>query len=53
MNVVHFLQVKLQLSESQSQLAVVQKEAQAHKEELAQVNSDLICFSILKILLKH
>lgn len=31
------VQLKLQLSESQSQLDLVQKEAQAHKEELAQV----------------
>lgn len=33
------IQLKLQLSESQSQLELAQKEAQAHKEELEQVHS--------------
>lgn len=33
------IQLKLQLSECQSQLDLAQKEAQAHKEELAQVIS--------------
>uniref|UniRef100_A0A3Q1AR09 Ribosome receptor lysine/proline rich domain-containing protein n=1 Tax=Amphiprion ocellaris TaxID=80972 RepID=A0A3Q1AR09_AMPOC len=34
---LHHVQLKLQLSEGQRQLESVQKEAQAHKEELAQV----------------
>lgn len=35
--VVFLIQLKLQLSERQTQLDLAQKEAQVHKEELAQV----------------